>query len=1302
MRASRVVLVSIAVAVWAATQGCPYGMALAAETSQDRLGEPAAWQPQPNWLPNPSAAARVEPAPEGGLRFAVPEGGRGMKWQRALRRVWLDQQPWLVVRCRASHLQAGADYFLWLEGKEGVTAIRLDQLAADAQWHTVALDAARLLGDESPTVMAVQVQAAPSPSEEPAGLRSTSAAEAWVEIATLAFVEAPPQEAQVLGGAAPAAQDWLPAEHVARLRRVGAATVAAGLAAQAGWQAKPTWLANPATQYSHERREDTDIFGVGDPGLGMKWALYFDQPLDPSGYRYLSLRIRGQGTAIVGDYSISVLGDALPDGRDATTLAPAALAVTEGRWQAVDLPLGPARRRPRLVGIAVQAQAWVGPAILEISDLRFTSARRPRRLEDLLTMRPGWPRGAERVAMAVDLSAALKASLSAAESAIPRQGRGWQGQEPLPHVLSAQEAQARFGLADWFPQESLLIENVPFKVRLGGAAVAATTGDDESEVTVPVSARASEVYLLTLARLTGPEESVRGGGQLLRIGDPDRLRIMLHYADGEARAALPAQAPPPGFGVVDGAQVICVRADPARDLRAIELYVGTPQATLGIAAITLNTTGHRRWEALWRVPALPLVAEAARPLPDLPPSARFDGRRLFLSNRYLEAGFDAAHGLALRTLLHRAIGAVCVDPRDPRPLFGARLGEREISGNDFILATSEPLTESGRKGYRLTYRSAAPALEATITLGIGDEPRFDCEISLRNASDQPQTVAPIGPRLARLAIGRPQDTWYLVPASATILHPHPWAYGGWYSGAEVSLQFLDAFGPARGGGVALMVRDLQSLEKRYQLSPSSSGVEMGLDYQQRTLAPGETYALAPTNITVHTGDWHGAFDAYRAWAHSWYAPAAERPRWWREVFNFRQRFLYGFDALVDPQTRAYRMGPALDEDVRGFGGVDYLHVFDWGNEGPYGRIYSRTGDYDAGDYLPGGWAGFRAAVDGVRAPLGNSPSGSPQGRRGVPVGFYIEGYLLDERGKLGQAHGRDWQMMGPDGALLRWPNSTELFICPAVEPWQEVQATTYARVVERMDADGMYLDEFGFAGPGKWCWSPHHGHRVPSSSMQAEQALTRKVRAAMSAVKPGAVLYTEDTPTDVNSQYQEGSFSYSMQRQRWSGSLAPLKLFRYAFPDFKNMEILNCDYPTGTWATGVGWTFWNGEGLWLEGVAGDWFAPQTLRAIRDCYRVLREHRDAFAGDRAEPLLPTLAGGLYANQFSGASETAYTIYNARNETYSGEVIALAYRPVVRYLDAFAERELQPRLEGGRAYLSLTVGPQGVGCIVERSG
>jgi len=485
--------------------------------------------------------------------------------------------------------------------------------------------------------------------------------------------------------------------------------------------------------------------------------------------------------------------------------------------------------------------------------------------------------------------------------------------------------------------------------------------------------------------------------------------------------------------------------------------------------------------------------------------------------------------------------------------------------------------------------------------------------------------------------------------------------------------------------VCMMVRDLDSLEKRYQLRKSDAGVAVELTYQQRLLAPGETYALAPVDIRVHTGDWHQAFEAYRQWARTWYKPASARPRWWREVFNFRQRFLYWLDPMYDSAAREYRMDAALDEAEREFGGCEYLHIFDWGNCGPYGRIYGRTGDYDPGDYLPGGWDGFRAAVEQVR-------------QRGVRVGYYIEGYLLDERGKLGVAHGREWQMIAQDGSGMRWPNSTEIYVCPAVTAWQEVQASTYRRMVERMDADGMYLDELGFAGPWKWCWSKEHGHRSPSSSLQAEQALTKRVREAMTAVKPEAVLYTEDTPTDFNSQYQDGAFCYSMTRHRGSGSAAPLKLFRYAFPDFKNIEILNCDNPTGSWAAGVRWAFWNGEALWLEGKADEWFAPQTRRAIRECHRVLREHRDAFAGDRAEPLVPTLFGEIYANKFEGAHETAYTIYNARMETYAGEAIAVTHRAGTRYFDAFAEREIKPRVSGGKAYLALSVDPEGVGCIV----
>jgi hypothetical protein len=85
----------------------------------------------------------------------------------------------------------------------------------------------------------------------------------------------------------------------------------------------------------------------------------------------------------------------------------------------------------------------------------------------------------------------------------------------------------------------------------------------------------------------------------------------------------------------------------------------------------------------------------------------------------------------------------------------------------------------------------------------------------------------------------------------------------------------------------------------------------------------------------------------------------------------------------------------------------------------------------------------------------------------------------------------------------------------------------------------------------------------------------------------------------------------------------PLNSVRFALPDFKTIEILYCDKPTGSWATGVRWVFFNGEAIWLEGSATEWFEPQTLEAIRRCYAILHEHRDAFTHELIE------AGGVFS-------------------------------------------------------------------------
>lgn len=275
-----------------------------------------------------------------------------------------------------------------------------------------------------------------------------------------------------------------------------------------------------------------------------------------------------------------------------------------------------------------------------------------------------------------------------------------------------------------------------------------------------------------------------------------------------------------------------------------------------------------------------------------------------------------------------------------------------------------------------------------------------------------------------------------------------------------------------------------------------------------------------------------------------------------------------------------------------------------------------------------------------------------------------------------------------------------MFVCPGVEAWREVQASTYATKVRELDVDGMYLDQFGFAGGYKDCWAADHGHPVPSYAVRTERDTTRTVRERIDAAKSNVALYTEESPVDVTSQYQDGSFTYAMFSAQRSQTQVPLNLFRFAVPDFKTIEILYCDKPTGSWATGVRWIFFNGETIWLEGPATEWFEPETLAEIRRCYRILREHRDAFTTPGPVPLVPTERGGVYANAFPSKKKTVYTFYNSRHRTVRGSVIRLPHREGTTYRDAWHDRPIQVRAEGDHSIIDLEIGPHGVGCVVAR--
>ena len=557
---------------------------------------------------------------------------------------------------------------------------------------------------------------------------------------------------------------------------------------------------------------------------------------------------------------------------------------------------------------------------------------------------------------------------------------------------------------------------------------------------------------------------------------------------------------------------------------------------------------------------------------------------------------------------------------------------------------------------------------------------------VENGGSQEHRVNLVAPSIGPYRLSeRADDAYYLVPKRGAAFDNRPCSYRERYCGL-FPVQFVDTFSPAHGRGLSLRTLDANCLWKQYLLEKQGSELTVGVEYSA-VLKPGETLQTAPAVVSLTNGDWHSGLDAYRKWLAGWYRPLSPRKPWFREVFNFRQRFLWGLDPLYDSKEGVLHLERAVDEARREFGGIDYLHLFDWGNCGPYGRIYGRTGDHSPYDYLKGGRDALRKAIAAVQA-------------QGVPVGLYIEAYLLEERGKLGQQSGKAWQLLGQDGKGRYWPECTEMYACSFAPAWREVQASTYAAKVKEVDVDGMYLDEYGFAGPWVDCWSvsKEHGHTVPGYAVVGERDCTKLVRQRIDESKKSVALYTEETPVDVTTQHQDGSFTYAMSSARATQTLVPLNLVRFAIPSFKTIEILYCDKPTGSWATGVKWVFFNGEAIWLEGPAAEWFEPETRQAIRDCHRILRKHRDAFTTLEPIPLVPTELGGVFANAFPIPGKTVYTFYNSRHRTLRGEVLRTPHAAGTAYYDEWRQRPAHVRIEGPDAVISMEIGPHDVGCLV----
>ena len=187
----------------------------------------------------------------------------------------------------------------------------------------------------------------------------------------------------------------------------------------------------------------------------------------------------------------------------------------------------------------------------------------------------------------------------------------------------------------------------------------------------------------------------------------------------------------------------------------------------------------------------------------------------------------------------------------------------------------------------------------------------------------------------------------------------------------------------------------------------------------------------------------------------------------------------------------------------------------------------------------------------------------------------------------------------------------------------------------------------------------------------------------------------------MNSQYQDGSFTYSISSAPDAWTATHINLYRFAFPTFKTIEIITCDNPLGSDVEAVKRVLFNGEAIWLEGTASRWFAPETRAYIARAHKAFRANRQCFATDFPSPLVPTLVQGVSANMFPERKDergkTCWTIYNTNYRTASGSLIRVRHLPGATYRDEFTGREVPAKIADGMATLNLQVGPRDVAVV-----
>jgi hypothetical protein len=528
--------------------------------------------------------------------------------------------------------------------------------------------------------------------------------------------------------------------------------------------------------------------------------------------------------------------------------------------------------------------------------------------------------------------------------------------------------------------------------------------------------------------------------------------------------------------------------------------------------------------------------------------------------------------------------------------------------------------------------SLSKGAEAWIkpSLAMRDEPgRKVLALELINSGPLPADFTLSFPAVEMDPGGEGEDVFYLFPRQGAIISNKGRALEAAYSG-RFPLQFIDVFGPRTNRGAAVIYQDTSGAAKTFRLRKQGASVFIEVQHRMR-LAPGEKVRMADAVIAYHGGDWRQGLEAYRAWVRTWNPPREPRAPWLRSAFWCRRDYpVGGTDRLFDARSGKYTF-PELVRDGEAFGGIDFIDISGWALSEKVGRV----GDYPI---ELGGAQDLRQNIAWAQS-------------QGIPTGLYFEGFLIDKNSNVGRRYGAQWQMVDAGGQPRWWPGgSPELFVCPHIPEWRSYLAGRIAAVAAEVGADAVYIDEHGFADPGKNCYAANHPHPPGAPPLPGEIAMARQVRAALDAAgRRATAMYLEETPPDVLVPYYDAAFSYNLEHADARLSTAKINLSRFVFPSLRLWDMVSTGvHPRVLWPEDFRLSLWHGNGAWLKGHSDTWYGEDLLTFLRRARQLLKTHAAAFSG-AADPLVESPHRAVLVNRFRGGGQTVYTLFNATYRT-----------------------------------------------------